>query len=112
MGVFKMSVGNYDQTRGSTPIVQGNPNPRHFEILQVQEVGRHAVAKIRYPDCANYEGMKILVFLDTNAKAIANADFIDPHFTDLDVLKPVARFEPTEIGWVMACDLLERFLYL
>ncbi|AXQ68414.1 hypothetical protein HOT99_gp203 [Caulobacter phage CcrBL10] len=33
----------------------------------------------------------------------ANKGWLDPHFTDdRKVISPVARFEPTERGWIMA----------
>ena len=31
-----------------------NPNPLNFEIIRIEQVGEHVVAKIKYPDCTNF----------------------------------------------------------
>ena len=64
------------------------------------------MVRINYPDCHNYEGNKILVFLDTTREELEKQKAIDPHFSDNpDFISPVARFEPTVRGLVMAQHL-------
>ncbi len=62
------------------------------------------ILKIRYKDCANYEGVKVLVFENCKLINLLNQKQIDPHFSDnKKFLSPIARFEPTERGWEWAC---------
>jgi len=53
------------------------------------------VAKVKYWNATNYEGVKILVYQG------ALPARLDPHFCDKHK-SPIARFEPTERGWMMA----------
>jgi len=41
---------------------RGNPDPERFTVQQVYKVLDYLVVGIKYPDCRNYEGRKILVF--------------------------------------------------
>lgn len=85
--------------------VNSTPNPKHFEIINYRMVGKYLVLKVRYPDCTNYEGVKIMVYEDTNIIEIqkVNKGAIDPHFgVNPDFISPIARFEPTDRGWEMA----------
>ena len=77
-----------------------NPNPARFAILRTQQVGRSVVAEVQYPDCTNYEGRKVLVYADTLEGELTERATLDPHFAPNG--GPVARFEPTERGWVLA----------
>jgi len=79
-----------------------NPNPRSFRLLRVRQIGDFVVVKIRYPDCTNYEGTKILVFEGVTTKRVRSWKIIDPHFCDGNHVSPVARFEPSERGWARA----------
>lgn len=78
-----------------------NPNPKNFEILRTAEIKEFTIIEIKYPDCTNYEGRKILVY-KAASKDVINQKIIDPHFCDGNHLSPVARFEPTEFGWEAA----------
>lgn len=40
----------------------GNPNPDNYQLIKVQEDGEWLIVKIKYPDCTNFEGAKILIF--------------------------------------------------
>lgn len=129
MGVgFKVSVGEPDD--GSinltgiskaepTPpqakyrirtVPPGNPDPGNFRILTHYVLGRNLAVEILYPDCDNYEGRKILVFIDVpNVRKILKEKRIDPHFCRNDGrYHPFARFEPTEAGWAAARELVSR----
>lgn len=87
-----------------TPLPE--PEKRH-QILQLYARGRFVVAAIRFLDSANYEGLKCLVY-EAHVEDIKRATFLDPHFCETGGhLVPVARFEPTDRGWEMACSLVE-----
>lgn len=86
----------------------GNPDPTNYKVVQAKEVGKHLVLKIKYPDCTNYEGEKILVFKDLQLIDLINQKVIDPHFFEDKKLKsPIARFVPTDEGWKMAVKFAE-----
>lgn len=82
----------------------GNPNPKNYKIIKAEEVNGNLVIMINYPDCTNYEGNKILVYRHTRLTTIVNMVDIDPHFSE-NKLGPIARFEPTQLGWIMAIRL-------
>lgn len=98
------SVSTYDAP-ASVPRPSGNPNPHRFKLLRIVRTDNGAVVvKIKYPDCTNYEGNKILVYESGEAfLELEKRGVIDPHFTS-DSRSPVARFEPTERGWSMAVE--------
>ena len=88
------------------------PNIAKFEVLDLVEVGPHMVVKVKYPSCTrcSFEGVKIMVFLNTNAVKAIRWKKIDPHFRDDSKTKlavtsineapsPTARFPNTEAGW-------------
>jgi len=84
-----------------------NPNPRNFRIIKYGFYNdKYLVAMIHYPDCTNYEGNKIMVFEGIDPIQLEKLTFIDPHFCDGNHLSPIARFEPTDRGWVLACKLV------
>ena len=80
-----------------------NPNPTNFEFVRSQQVGTRLVVEVRYPNCTNYEGRKIMVYDNTNIHKLCREDKLDPHFCDNSKhSSPIARFEPTERGWNLA----------
>jgi hypothetical protein len=84
-----------------------NPDPNNYKLVQVDEYKGYTIVKLRYPDCTNYEGNKILVF---HAKLLdlVNQKSIDPHFfQDNRFHSPIARFVPTPEGWQMAVDFVQ-----
>ena len=84
-----------------------NPDPAKFKILKVVQVGRHVVAKINYPNCTNFEGNKICLFLCTNVMALRQRQRLDPHFSE-ELNSPFARFKPDEDGWNIAIKVAEN----
>jgi len=76
-----------------------NPDPRNFKILKIVECGNYVILKLKYPDCTNYEGQKLIVFKDTLINVV-NCHEIDPHFSKGGTI--VARLVPTDEGWAMA----------
>lgn len=107
MGLFKKTCRMF-QTSGmihQTDSIPDAPNPLCFIIEMIEQVGEHVVALIHYPNCNNYEGKKILLFLNTSLELIKSLKEIDPHFRRFsasDTVSPFARFEPTLTGWKAA----------
>ena len=78
----------------------GNPNPLRFTVERSEKVGLFYVSVVRYPDCYNYEGKKILLFRNTTMLELLSQGSIDPHFSNNNKFRsPYARFEPSETGW-------------
>jgi hypothetical protein len=99
---------------GSKPgdvIRPGNPNPAKFTIERTEQCGPHLVAQIRYHGVTNYEGRKIIVYLNRSEQSLRDSAWIDPHFQDDERYggAPFARFEPTELGWANAIGMLDGF---
>lgn len=88
-----------------------NPNPKKCTVQTAYTNDDYTVLSIKYDGCTNFEGYKILVFRGPLAPIIEQRVFgggIDPHFSaSTNVLHPMARFEPTDGGWEMACKLVE-----
>ena len=101
MGLFKKSC--YSGTATSANYPAPNPNPGRFEILKLTSFGKNVVAEIKYPDCVNFEGIKICVYINKTCDDIRNMQTIDPHFSN-DDNSPFARFQPTEAGILAACS--------
>lgn len=79
------------------------PDPENYLVMRAQPLKQFLVVWLNYPNCTNYEGNKILVYLDADPVKLFNQKHIDPHFTEgTEFYSPVARFEPTERGWGMA----------
>lgn len=113
MGLFKKSSwSSYDklpQTKIVTVEVTKplpNPNPTNYKIIRYEEIGCFLILEVKYLDCTNYEGHKIMMYMGCSIKDIIKQESIDPHFSDNpDYHSPKARFEPTIRGWEM-CKLL------
>lgn len=85
-----------------------NPRPDNYEILKTIQWDRYLIIKIKYLDCTNYEGQKILVFEGYQLKHLLAQKMIDPHFSEnKDFISPIARFEPTDKGWKMAISFVK-----
>ena len=82
------------------------PNPHIFSIFGHWQFGKYLVVKIRYNNCTNYEGTKILLFEGVTIDQLGEWKHIDPHFSDSTKFKsPIARFVPTIQGIDMAVAL-------
>lgn len=95
MGMFKLSD---DPSGPPNPL---NPDPAKFELVEVRELNGWSIAVVRYPNCINYRGRKILVY--NNPPEVVRAQvLLDPHFLEHGDLSPVARFVPTDLGLKLA----------
>jgi len=102
---FKSSGSIYDRVVTKEVPNPLNPDPRNFLIERIAhvEMGNHLVVQVKYPNCKNYEGRKILVFNSLTLEQLMNLDILDPHFSsEKPHLSPIARFIPTDQGWKMA----------
>jgi len=84
-----------------------NPDPKNFSVVDFLQAGRHLIVKVVYPNCTNYEGVKIMVYADMKWEDFSKLTKLDPHFSKFE-LSPVARLEPTNRGWQLAqCICME-----
>ena len=105
MGVFKIfSASTGDGYERNSSI---EPDPHNFEITKYWHKNGHVAVMINYPNCINYEGNKICVYKNCTARELKRKKTLDPHFTE-NGLSPIARFEPTDTGWLLACELLKH----
>jgi len=84
------------------------PNPRqdNYTVIRNKVVGEFLIIELKYHDCTNYEGRKIMVYKCT-LNNLMKQKLIDPHFSNNNnYFSPIARFEPTEQGWNNACMLV------
>ena len=107
MGVFKMFSSCRYREPDTQPILETNPNPSNWIIEKYVQEKKCLIVKIKYPNCTNYEGNKILVYEGITISALRAQKKIDPHFSeDKEFKSPIARFEPTDYGW----DLANKFM--
>jgi hypothetical protein len=104
---FKSSCSGNCTTNCAPNIIikDKNPDPSNFEILQGGMNKNFTIVRVRYPDCDNFEGEKILVYKGPVLKEIMKQKKLDPHFCDKCPLSPIARFAPTEEGLSLALKL-------
>lgn len=78
--------------------------PKHGEgfstVLYDAHYGDFTIALVKYGDVQKYGGLKLSLYLRTVWDKI-NKTALDPHFYP-DNAGPVARFEPSEWGVIMA----------
>lgn len=114
MGLHNWS-GSCADSYGDKYLPTKNPNPKNYVILDSEAIGPFLILHIRYPDCTNYEGKKILVFQNTSLISLKKQGSIDPHFCNNPNYKsPIARFEPTNKGMDMAkifCNAMNDAIY-
>lgn len=81
----------------------GNPNKFNYTILNHEQLGEHLIVRIKYHTCTNYEGVKVLLYQCCTLNDLIEQKELDPHFSE-DKMKhyPLARFEPTPLGWKLA----------
>lgn len=99
-----LSKSSQDNVRTETKFESlPNPRPDNYEILKFATVGRYLIVEIKYLDCINYEGKKVLVFENVTLQDLKKQGLIDPHFSEnKKFISPIARFEPTVRGFKMA----------
>jgi hypothetical protein len=100
MGIMSSSRSESD----TTPVISGNPDPYDFKIIGTVWFGDrdtgYVVVQVLYPNCKNYEGVKILVMTRESLAEALSKGFLDPHFDPNSGI--VARFVPTALGLDLA----------
>lgn len=99
MGMFKKSCFT-NSSCYKTP----NPNPSRYTILSKYFYKNSTIMVVKYLDCTNFEGVKILVYKDKFI--FKRGQELDPHFDDSDN-SPIARFKPTPEGYALAFKFAE-----
>ena len=70
-----------------------NPNSSRWSLIQRWDFENAYVLKVRYHDCVNFEGIKIMVYRGEYKWSSE----LDPHFADSES-SPLARFQPSDEG--------------
>ncbi len=111
MGMRKLfSFSSYDNTKKTITSYFSrknsvNPDSYNYLILRNIRIGNFLIIEIKYLNCTNYEGKKILIFEKCTIDQLKKQKSIDPHFSEnKKFLSPIARFEPTDRGWKLALD--------
>lgn len=115
MGItcFHASSAKYPDTKDQASEKLPNPNPANYEILLslYDDDKKFLLVLIKYPDCTNYEGKKILLYKNTTLEQLLKQKLIDPHFsTSKKYRSPIARFEPTAYGWECGVELIKTLI--
>lgn len=98
MNLFGRSCsGGYIPT-GPAP----NPDPKRWKLLKTFRYRHGYVLIVKYLDCTNFEGVKVMVF--RGSPSGRRPQSLDPHFSE-SILSPIARFRPDEQGVEMARKL-------
>lgn len=98
-------------------IAERTPDASNYLVVDSSRVEEHLVLKIKYPNCSKceYEGQKIMVFLNVKEGDALKWRKIDPHFRN-PTLKPLeseapspdARFPGSASGWADAINYARR----
>lgn len=99
---------SFSRNEGYTPQLPAEPRADFFIIKEIIEVNGNAVCVVKYPNCTNFEGKKILVFKGKTAAEIRNVKLLDPHFSNKG-LSPFARFIPSSEGMeaaILLCGII------
>ena len=85
-----------------------NQNPNNDKIIRYEKINNYLLIEIKYLDCINYEGKKIMVYKDCSIDDLLNQIVIDPHFSEnKKMISPIVRFEPTNNGWKMGIKFIK-----
>ena len=96
MGVSGISYNCSVNIKAPAP----NPDPSRWVLIEKLQYTNAYVLKVKYKDCTNFEGIKIMVYKGQ----YRHKEYLDPHFQEL-TKGPIARFEPSREGYEMAIKL-------
>jgi hypothetical protein len=86
----------------SQDAVAPNPQANRWELLKHHQFKGFYVLKVKYLDCTNFEGVKIMIYkgkFDPKYKGE-----LDPHFSE-SWNSPVVRVKPSLGGWMLALQI-------
>jgi len=96
--------------KNSQPQRQNSLDVYNFNITEWYGQGIYLVVKVKYLNAKHYEGNKVLVYEGVKIEELKKLIALDPHFSEnKSKPTPIARFEPTDQGWVNAmkfCSML------
>jgi hypothetical protein len=99
MGMPLFSCSSYNKVDNKNI----NLDSSNYRIIKSKKIDNFLILFINYPNCTNFEGNKILVYINCTIDNLYAQRSIDPHFSDnKNYISPIARFIPTDIGWKMA----------
>ena len=76
-----------------------------FTVLERKEIPPFLVARLKFSECHNFNGEKIIVWEGAEIDPIRGRVIIDPQFREGANI--VAMFEPTQRGWAYALKFCE-----
>lgn len=104
---FMLSKSSNDDTYYSYSKSNINPDPTKFKILRRIDKGNISLIEVKFENCINYEGNKIIVMDRLQLENSIQTNNLDPHFSNKGQTV-IARFEPTIKGWEMAEEFVEK----
>lgn len=104
---FMLSKSSNDDTYYTSEKPNINPNPSNFKMLRRVDKGNISLIEVRFENCINYEGNKIIVMDKLQLEESIRTNNLDPHFSNKGQTV-IARFEPTIKGWEMAKEFIEK----
>ena len=87
---------------GASFLLPTDPDPTKFEIIEYKQGPKFLYVQVKYPNCTNFEGLKILV-LDSTIDEVKKLKVLEPHF--LSDNKIMARFRPSTQGKILALEM-------
>ena len=74
-------------------------------IIRTEQINNNLVALIQFDGVQAFDGCKILIYKDCDISKLNGYHDINPNFDDnVTRLSPIAKFEPSEDGWNLACS--------
>lgn len=89
-----MSIFSWNHDYKDSPV-----NPSEWKLLDHHQIGSYLIVLLKYPNCTNFEGKKILVYENCTLDELIKQKDIDPHFSNSTTkFSPIARFKPNNEG--------------
>lgn len=112
MGLKELNMGMFKKSCCCTSYAapDSNPDPKKFKILRSASINGHLVLEVFYPDCKNFEGKKIMLylFMPSVEELLSRTNGeLDPHFSQGAKPSPFARFRPSFDGFGSASFLAQ-----
>ena len=105
MGLFKKRCWSSPYA-----VDNSNPNPKKFEIVSEESSGDWLVLMVKYPNCTNFEGMKIMLFKGyKSSKELLKetGGELDPHFSKAKT-SPIVRLRPSLEAWNIVSSIVQE----